>query len=45
MVRPRDRGGAVDGKMFKEAIVEALVPSACLFSSVLENKHRYNVFE
>ena len=25
-----------------EVVVEALVPSACLFSSVLENKHRYN---
>jgi hypothetical protein len=25
-------------------VVEALVPSACLFNSVLENKHRYNCF-
>jgi hypothetical protein len=35
------RGGAIG---HREAIwvVEALVPSACLFSSVLESKHRYN---
>jgi uncharacterized protein len=26
------------------SVVEALVPSACLFNSVLENKHRYNSF-